>query len=639
LIASVFGTLEVPIVEGQSEPVLGAALHDAYAAWVVRRGPELRRLRGAAEAAAAQGVGYAAAARAGRDPVSLLPFDPAEGVPLLAVGSVGGLGGERLRAGVVAGGNSLTASCGSGTVTVRHRSVEACIPESWLNEYVLSTLVARVSPGGTVAGVTSPKRALASLLPEYSAASSVTGVNRATLEGLIGCWNGYRGPESLAVLTGQEEEQGYAFWYEGWGAPWEWTMMMLDLMVTYWSFISLPAEEVHGKWVDPFSGTGRCIADRDAGGAILDVGDNQSLAEFARDLLSGKEAKTRDLKFVNRCKLTVHFKSYDTRSEVARTREGSASFAVEGCARKATGACGDGFKFGSGNGLPWDDFEANFDSITFAYRSNTAYSVKLFETGYPGFPIEWNDVAGIGGGFGLTLRPTYAGFGGFLADRLLFDARMCLDYFSASGDKAVLDSGYRFARFAVAPMVQLGQIAVHEIGHVFVGSGHCIHGCCFDYAAGVWACGVRGALGLPHGAFDDTGEDDARSDLGDVGGVNCGSGASATCEVSAYGVQGSGARFCADTPDVMGCEHPTDPSDDPEPYRGVYTERRRVCADIGAGGVSGPHRVVPKDVPEVVIDTLRELLEAESLVGELLVPERLGLLPDGDDGVIRPGEP
>jgi len=39
-----------------------------------------------------------------------------------------------------------------------------------------------------------------------------------------------------------------------------------------------------------------------------------------------------------------------------------------------------------------------------------------------------------------------------------------------------------------------------------------------------------------------------------------------------------------------------------------------------------------------VIDTLRELLEADTLVGELLVPERLGLLPDGDDGVIRPGE-
>jgi hypothetical protein len=436
LIASVFGTLEVPMRPAEAEVTIGAVQHDAYAAWVKRHGPELRRLRreasagGSAAAGGAQPAGNAKTSPWGDvDPIDVLPFDPLVGVPLLPGRSLRGLAGATLPAGRTAGAVSTSTSCGAGMVTVQHRSVKVCIPAAWFNEYIISTLMARTTADGSAAGVTGPKAAFTALLPAFGAASAVTGVNRAAYERLIGCWNGYRGPESLAVLTGQEEEQGYAFWYEGWGAPWEWAMTMLELIRTYWAFIELP---VVPPGVDPFSGSDNCAGD----------GDNLSFAEFVRELLSGNEAKTRDTRaFVNRCSLTVHFKSYDTRSAVALTREGSATFTGEGCARKATGDCGSGFQFDGGRGLRWDDFEVQFDSSAHAYRSRTEFDEL---GGYRfAFPHEeenpgGDEVAGIGLGFGLTLRPTAAGFGGFIADRLLFDARMCLDYWNEFRDNAVL---------------------------------------------------------------------------------------------------------------------------------------------------------------------------------------------------------
>jgi hypothetical protein len=181
-------------------------------------------------------------------------------------------------------------------------------------------------------------------------------------------------------------------------------------------------------------------------------------------------------------------------------------------------------------------------------------------------------------------------------------------------------------------MVALGQVAIHEIGHVFLGSGHCRFGCCFEYSAGAWRCGVRGTLGLPHGTFQDDAADDARSVVGDVS-VVCGSNRNATCEVSAYGVQLSRANFCADTPDLT--------HSDCNYYSGIYAVQHRVCAvDDDAGAAP---EVNPKPVPDVVLEVLADLFEEQRvLVHGLVILEKLSPYPPeptGEDYIVPGSEP
>ena len=87
---------------------------------------------------------------------------------------------------------------------------------------------------------------------------------------------------------------------------------------------------------------------------------------------------------------------------------------------------------------------------------------------------------------------------GFVVDRILHLARLAWDYARYSGSTAHEVAARELGRYALGPMVRVGQTLIHEIGHTWVGhGGHCAYQCCFEAAAVAWGCAIRGKLGLP----------------------------------------------------------------------------------------------------------------------------------------------
>jgi hypothetical protein len=114
----------------------------------------------------------------------------------------------------------------------------------------------------------------------------------------------------------------------------------------------------------------------------------------------------------------------------------------------------------------------------------------------------------VGGDFGVTFQPNHLAYDAFVCDRILFLARLALDYALerlATGD---LDDAFDYAqvasrlgRYALIVVADRAAALVHEVGHVFLGGGHCAHDCCFSAAAEAWTCRIRGHLGLPREVF------------------------------------------------------------------------------------------------------------------------------------------
>jgi hypothetical protein len=214
------------------------------------------------------------------------------------------------------------------------------------------------------------------------------------------------------------------------------------------------------------------------------------------------------------------------------------------------------------------------------------------------------------------MHPIRLAFDGVRCDYALFLARIAHDYWLESHDWDYLAYASRLARFALRVIASWGKLLIHEMGHTFLGLGHCEWDCCFDVAANAWLCKVRGWLGLPEdddkpwyvpraekqgtdcGASwppeeDGTDEEDERSWW-------IGYGMFYRCDVRRFGVAGQEARYCATGCGVIrSC---------------VRTEEGVVCASAGCefsedsgGGGAGIHVRKGREDPELPEGPVRRM--------------------------------
>ena len=106
-----------------------------------------------------------------------------------------------------------------------------------------------------------------------------------------------------------------------------------------------------------------------------------------------------------------------------------------------------------------------------------------------------------GGNFALRMHSTEFGFKGFILDWLLFWARAAVDYASTGPDPGtwldLLLKARTMATFALSLPAEMGRVLIHEIGHTYLGGGHCDPWrCCFDMSARAWLCRTQAELGL-----------------------------------------------------------------------------------------------------------------------------------------------
>lgn len=77
-------------------------------------------------------------------------------------------------------------------------------------------------------------------------------------------------------------------------------------------------------------------------------------------------------------------------------------------------------------------------------------------------------------------------------------ARLALAY-AMEEDITYILPAIRLARFALRVIASWGATLIHEIGHTWLGGGHCRWECCFEHAERGWLCNAVSLLGLPWG--------------------------------------------------------------------------------------------------------------------------------------------
>jgi hypothetical protein len=138
---------------------------------------------------------------------------------------------------------------------------------------------------------------------------------------------------------------------------------------------------------------------------------------------------------------------------------------------------------------------------------------------YDGWPGRTSACAKLGNtpGFAVHYHGIDLAYTAFIVDWLLFVARVAIDFGDWLGNVDRYDGRSRFdyhgladdlGRYALCAVAERGKLFIHELGHAWLGGGHCEHRCCFEIAALHWRCRVSGLLGLPHGALYSTWGDD-----------------------------------------------------------------------------------------------------------------------------------
>ena len=171
--------------------------------------------------------------------------------------------------------------------------------------------------------------------------------------------------------------------------------------------------------------------------------------------------------------------------------------------------------------------------------------------------------SGAGGpSFVTWAAPINLAFFGYVADYQLFLARMALDvgiqkFWENLWDGDISEAldyftdAQRLARYALGLMLEHANTVIHEMGHAYLGGGHCEHNCCFEVIAEHWECKVRGLLGLAHQTYTTRGSSDWQADEAFFHQTaKCGKGEQAghliySCDVHEVGSIGEAAAFCS----------------------------------------------------------------------------------------------
>lgn len=281
---------------------------------------------------------------------------------------------------------------------------------------------------------------------------------------LVGCYN----------LDWDEDEFKWVYAFNFWSnspcAPLYVHRYACQLLLTFWSDIDYrDFEDID----DPFAlceGLGTFIRK-------LLRGDNASRSSESNDS-SGEES----------CFLTMQYRNSERGFDRFRND----------CEDNVD--CDVGFNPPGGNaaclGEKYEDFVLGW------VDSENCYTGDGSSTNCDG-PVPGCDNAALGGNWRIVFHPIDLAFRGLVCDRIMHLARMCMDYAFDAGDLSIqlqyMDTASNLSRYALGIVARHASTMVHELGHVYLGSGHCAdeRNCCFDHAADAWLCRVRAKLGLP----------------------------------------------------------------------------------------------------------------------------------------------
>lgn len=291
-----------------------------------------------------------------------------------------------------------------------------------------------------------PDKVLAAIWPDYLAALAASGVPPTSFDRLIGCWD----------IAPDTSPSRYTFWQGGDGAPRELFRHMLGLLVAYRAMIR-----------DGQSETELCAG----------------FGEWIFDALQGEEVARPN---GTRCRMM-----FNLRGDGAT----DGHIVDQGCGYPALDCSVD--PRGATVAVPWDDYspvwvEVDGAAYTYYYLLDTVSgsAAGTWDIIRPG-------TVAFGGKHRLNLPAVRLAWDALRADAALSVARVAVDYVRSGGaDAGHLAAAYDAGRFVLGLALAYGHTLIHELGHTFLGGGHCTWGCCFDLAGHRFACGVKGTLGL-----------------------------------------------------------------------------------------------------------------------------------------------
>lgn len=276
--------------------------------------------------------------------------------------------------------------------------------------------------------------------------------------------------------------RSYAFFFEDRGAHWETLYYTCDLVHRFSDFIT-----------DEWSGSSACTG----------------FGGFVHDVLEGEE---RDGQGDYRCKLSLRVMSRETGKGAAPgskvlqerqcRRDGDH---VEGwtmdCRHVATdsdvpeGVHADSDPGGHFDAWQADLWEGAYGSVKFWTWTDDRVSSEF------GAWVGTSQVLGFAhpSQFAIHLSAEWVAWTAWNVDWTMFWARALLQYYLTDGAADYLRAALVLARSAWTRMLLLGDVIIHETGHVYMGeAGHCATGaCCFDMAARAWQIRCSAYLGAP----------------------------------------------------------------------------------------------------------------------------------------------
>jgi len=355
-----------------------------------------------------------------------------------------------------------------GTTTFVYRATSFSVPSAWLVDYlddldVLNGLDDVTEGYGKVSGTAA---ALDALWPEFRAAAAATGIDSTMYYGMLGCYNLPRGD----IL----DEEPARFFSSGWGPPYKTYLLTNLLIASTTGLVSQPCSDDPG--CDDFS-------------------------LFLSLVLRG--VPVTNLEGLGPCVPTFHFRNADSATAVFVPDGGD--YIVPSCSlTELPWRCDAGFLPFSNDGVDanfgrvWDyAFPLEMGPDDYLVASGDSFRLGRPDTGQPTAYVTDRTMS-------VTQHPAVLAFDGYSIDFILYLARMALDYardpevgLSDAEADAFRQAASELGRYALRILADRGALLIHELGHAWMGGGHCRHDCCFELAARRWTCAVCALYGLP----------------------------------------------------------------------------------------------------------------------------------------------
>lgn len=388
-------------------------------------------------------------------------------------------------------GDACAGSWDEDTSTIfSYGEVSFCIPTRWLNRYISRD---RAS---------STDDTLDFLWREFR---SRRDSSDSTIAGLLHCWN--------IGTTHRFDVPWSAFWADG--GPLNFYINALALIDAFPSYIR-----------DESTDTTIC----------------EGLDSFCDSLIEG--GRVRNKGGDGPCDLRIFVRSLDARFNAFRAQN-----CIDEMAGEPAATCGSGFNSACG---PEYDLWLNLPPFPgSAYWHWTVLTPFGHSRDYTSTDCT---LFMAGGGFGIRVHASLLAYQGFIADFLMWWARCAMDYANEKGSLPHLKAASELARFVLFRISTWSKTFIHELGHCYLGGGHCDpHRCCFDIAAERWHCKVIAKLGLPRAntiypvfSSDTASGNEPRADScgidNDVATPIC-----YTCRIDDYAVPESDSSFRAGT--------------------------------------------------------------------------------------------